>query len=500
MLLFLRSKHSYQKADAAEAVPANAVLFIDRLDYRFFSEELEIESQLWADLLIHQYFHEFDSLFRQLDDHLNRMPLLRKCLESGQLSLSIHLLGKERLSALFYVSPGENVSLSELDHELNSVFDVGVIVNERRYETVTLKDISFRNNDRVKGFSYAITGGLLIAGTSSILLEDAIRTINSNSGIYYQKGFKKVAPTAGKFVLGNLYLNYPFLDQLFFPLINNELHHRLSPVSELASWGEFDIDFREDVLLLHGMTFADDSLGNWLNLFQGQRPVRMDATSFIPSNVAEFMVAGISDVQRFESRFKEELKVRDDFSEFQSADNQSKMSVEESIFSGILEMLSDEIVWFTMEDNRNESYDEVVMIEIRSRSEALNRLTDWITEMASARGEDMKQYTDSYQLDDQVGYTIYNFPEQYYQHYMIRKFIKSHFALYDNFIVFSDSKEAISRTIYQNILHKTLNNEVYFGDLNNLMSTRSNFTYFLNPGSYMARKAYMLKKPVNDFC
>ncbi|MEX0982688.1 MAG: hypothetical protein WD577_10775 [Bacteroidales bacterium] len=497
-IVLFRSKHSYQKADAAEAVPANAVLFIEKLDYRFFSEEFETESQLWADLLTYRYFNEFDSLFQQLHDHLNRMPLLRKCLESGQLSLSIHLLGKDRLSALFYVSPGENVSFSELDHELNSVFDIGVIVNERRYETVILKDVSFRNNNNVKGFSYAITGGLLIAGTSSILLEDAIRTLNSNSGIYFQKGFKKVAPTAGKYVLGNLYLNYPFLDQLFFPLINNEMHYKLSPVSELASWGEFDIDLREDVMLLHGMTFADDSLGNWLNLFQGQRPVRMDATSFIPSNAIEFMAVGISDVQRFANRFKEELEERDELLEFQSADNQSKMSVEESIFSGILEMVSDEIVWFTMEDNRKESYNEVVMVEIRSHSETLNRLTHWIDEMAAVREEDSKQYTDSFQLDDQIGYNIFNFPEQFYQHYIIRKFIKSHFALYDNYIVFSDSKEAISRTIYQNILHKTLINEVYFEDLNNLMSTKSNFTYFFNPGSYMARKDYMLKKPVKQ--
>ncbi len=498
-IVLFRNKHSYQKADAAEAVPANAVLYIDNLDYRFFSEEFETESQLWADLLTHQYFQEFDSLFQQLNDHLNRMPLLRRCLENGQLSISIHLLGKERLSALFYLSPGDDISLSELDHELNSVFDAGVIINERRYETAFIKDVSFRNINRVKGFSYAISGGLLIAGTSSILLEDAIRTMNSNSGIYYQKGFKKIAPTAGKYVLGNLYMNYPFLDQLFFPLINNEMHYQLSPVSELASWGEFDIDVRENVLLLHGMTFADDSLGNWLNLFLGQRPVRMDATSFIPSNVTEFMAVGISDIQLFESRFKEELKVRDAFSQFQSADNQSKMNVEESIFSGIMEMISDEIVWFTMEDNRDESFNEVVMIEIRSHSETLNRLTRWLTEMASAMGEDIKQFTYNYQLDDQVGYTIYNFPEQYYQHYVIRKFIKSHFALYDNYIVFSDSKEAISRTIYQNILHKTLENEIYFVDLNNLMSTKSNLTYFFNPGSYMARKGHMLKKPVKDY-
>lgn len=499
VVLLFRNRHSYKESFAAEAVPANAVLFIDKLDYKFFSSDLQSESQLWEELLTHSYFHQFDSLFRRLNEYIARNPLLERCIEKENLGLSLHLLGRDRLSVLFYLSLEEDVSQSDMDAAIKSDFGEDVIVNERRYETVLLKDVSFKSSSRIKGFSYVITEGLLIAGTSSMLLEDAVRSLNSAGGIYHQNGFKKVAATAGKYVLGNLYLNYAYLDQLFLPVVSSEMQHEYSPLPELAVWGEFDIDLRENVWLLNGMTYADDSLKGWLNLFREQSPVRLEAPSFIPSNAIEFLAVGISDIQQFRSAFIEELKVRGQYTEFQSADNNSRKILGESMFSEILEMTNDEIAWFTLEDNRKERFNEVVMIEVRSRSAAMERLTRWVSEMAVLRGEGMQVYTDNYQLDDQVSYTIYTLPEQFYHQSIIARFIRSHFAFYDNYIIFSDSKEAISRTIYQNVLHKTLKNEIYFGELNNLLSTKSNLTYFLRPESYLVRKEHLMKKQVRQF-
>jgi hypothetical protein len=498
VVLLFRNRYSYQESLAAEAVPANAVLFIDQLDYGFFSTDMQSDSQLWEELLTYNYFHHFDSLFKHLNNYIVRNPLLKRSVENENLGLSLHLLGKDRLSALFYLSLEEDISPSDMDAAIQSNFGEEVIVNERRYETVLLKDVSFKSSARIKGFTYVITDGLLIAGTSSMLLEDAVRSLNSAGGIYHQGGFKKVAATAGKYVLGNLYLNYAYLNHLFFPLISSEMQHEYAPIPELAVWGEFDIDLRENAWLLNGMTYADDSLKGWLNLFREQSPVRLEAPSFIPSNAIEFLTVGISDIQQFKSAFIEELKVREQYPSFQQSDNNSRKILGASMFSKTLELINDEIVWFTLEENPNERFSEVVMIEVKSRSEAMDLFTGWVSEMAAIRGEGLQLYTDSYQLDDQVSYTIYTLPEQFYHQTIVERFIGSHFAFYDNYLIFSDSKGAISRTIYQNVLHKTLKNELYFGDLNNLLSTKANLTYFLRPEPYLVRKEHLMKKQVNQ--
>jgi len=121
-VLFFRNRHSYKESFAAEAVPANAVLFIDKLDYKFFSSDLQSESQLWEELLMYQYFHQFDSLLQHLNDYIVRNPLLKRCVEKENLSLSLHLLGRDRLSALFYLSLEEDVSQSDMDAAIQSNF------------------------------------------------------------------------------------------------------------------------------------------------------------------------------------------------------------------------------------------------------------------------------------------------------------------------------------------------------------------------------------------
>ena len=82
VVLLFRNRYSYKESSAAEAVPANAVLFIDKLDYKFFSSDLQSESQLWKELLTHSYIHQFDSLFQLLNDYITRNPLLERCVEN----------------------------------------------------------------------------------------------------------------------------------------------------------------------------------------------------------------------------------------------------------------------------------------------------------------------------------------------------------------------------------------------------------------------------------
>jgi hypothetical protein len=76
----------------------------------------------------------------------------------------------------------------------------------------------------------------------------------------------------------------------------------------------------------------------------------------------------------------------------------------------------------------------------------------------------------------------------------VRKLLKTHFAFFDNYVILSDDKQAVSRTIYQNVLHKTLENEVFYQNINNLMSTRANFTCFIKPDHYLRRKSSLLNR------
>lgn len=496
ILLLLRNTRSFNVALAAEAVPSNAIVFIDKVDFRYFADDFQDGCQLWSDLLSYARFHKVDTLIKTVRVQAAKMPILEERLMNNGLSLSMHLLGKSNLSLMYYITLGEDISPHDVEAEISGALAKYATVEKRKYEAVDLMDVTFHDSDLIQDLSYAIKDKILIISTSSILLEDAIRSLNSEGGIFYQKGFGKVAGTSGKYVLGNLYLNYTVLNHLFHPLVSNQWHNGLLSLAHLADWGEFDIDMRDNAILLNGMTYAEDSMKGWLNLFKGQSQIRLEAPAYVPSNAIEFMAMGISNKNLFINEFKRELKKRGEFQLFQIADDRHKKILGESALEDLLDLVKDEIVWFTYADNTQGNYHEVTMFQVRSRSEAEERLTRWVGLFANEMGKNSDAYTSSYVLDDDAKFTIYQFPKPVYDRGIAARFIKSYFAFYDNYLIFSDSKEAISRTIYQNVLQKTLKNERYFEQINQLLSSKANLTYFMRPEQYLARQSHMLTSPV----
>lgn len=489
VLFFLFVKHdSFKASEAAEAVPSDALMFVNKIDYEFFAGDFKEKNLLWNDLNHFSAIMTFDSLAFLFNNRLGNMPLLEKCLKDGGLSFSLHILGKNNLASLFYVELGENVNIQGIGAEIKSSLGKETFITERKYEAIDLIDVSFKNSIHIKGFSYVIDEGILIASRSVILLENAIRALKSKGGISYQKGFQKLTKTAGKYVHANVYLNYSFIDQLFYPIVRNEFQKELTSLGEFASWGEFDVDLRENIFVFNGMSFSNDSLKGWLNVFKGQSPVKLELTSYIPSNAINFLAIGISDKELFKKQLKKELNLRDELDNYLRSENELKRKLIVSPYTEILDMLNDEIVKFQVEGKTVGTTEEVVMFEIKSKSEAVEQMESWISMFASGHGKDLGDYTDMFILDDNTAFKIYDLPEKLYQGTLIENFFKSSFAFFDNFIIFSNSHDAISSTIYQNILHKTLSNEDYYDEINNLISTRANLTCFIKPAPYVEMK------------
>ena len=498
LVFFSRKAEPFQYANAGQAVPSSTILYIDNLDFSFFTHNLQNESQLWNALTRYSYFEMLDSAAMRINSIVSSFPALEDLLEKGQLSMSVHQLGKSKLAALFYVETGDKLSVQQVDAAIETAMSGRFNLRERKYETVNLKEITCQDHENESGFSYCICDGLLILGGSSLLVEDAVRTLHSDGGIHHHQGFRKVASTAGKFVQGNLYLNYHQVHRLFPPILTGKGTEMVRQFPAMAEWGEFDIDIRKDVILLNGMTCSSDSLPGWLNVFRGQSPVRLEAAAVVPSYAIDFMTFGISDPELFRKNFLQELKRRNGYAPFAASEKNVRNILGESFFNDMLDLLSDEITTFTLEDQLPGNYNQVVVFEVRSHSEAYERLSRWISVLASNAREEPGSYVSTYRLDDEVSYPVFRLPETYYSG-MAGRFFKSYFVVFDNYVVFADSRDAVSKTIYYNVLHKTLENEVFFEEVNNLMSTRANFTYFVRPEKFLRQHEQVFREPVKAF-
>lgn len=485
MVFVFQRRPSFQEAQPAQAVSASSILFLENIDYQYLANDFPLENQLWRSFLKYSEFQRVDTLLYTFNQKIKQMPLLLSQFNSEALSISVHLVGNRNLGIVALVNLGKDLTPNDIEKEIKGVLPGEAMTNVRKYEAVDLIDVSFSAEALINGFTYAIVDGLLLVGSSSILIEDAIRTLHSDSGIAQQQGFQQVANTAGKYVVGNIYVNYSQIAKLFYPFVSNSNRSLVNKISEFAGWGEFDLDTREDVFLFNGMTMVIDSLPGWLNLFRDQSPVKTEIVSMVPANTLAYVSAGISDHSLFKDRFTEELKKRDEYHEFIARDKKLKKILGVSPFDQLLDLMNDELTWFVLDQQGNRTFEEVVMLKVRSRSEVHELLKGWVSTMSSMASESEKNYISSFVLDQQISYDIFTFPDELYEQQIVRRFLRKRFAIYDNYLIFSDSEEAISRTIYQNVLHKTLVNESSFETINPLLSTRSNFSCFLRPVDFI---------------
>lgn len=492
--IFSRTK-TFESAQASQAVSEEAILFADNIDYTYFTGEFLTDNLVWNEFKeSDDSFSRYDSLLKAFVSLLDSHPVLKEEIERGQLSLSLHLMGKSELATVFYFIPGEEITMNDLEAELIALLGENAIINERKYEAVNLKDISPAKGSAFPAITFGSKNGLLICSSSSILVEDAIRNLNSGGGIYYKKGFQKVRNSAGRYVHANIYINYRMLDQLFYPALANKNRNILNKLKGLADWGELDADLNSDALVFNGMTFAEDSLAQYLNLFNGQSSVKFESAFVIPSNTSRFMWAGISDKELLREMTQEHYTKEGRIQEFWNADKRLEVLFGASPFSDLLEIMDDEIFWLKMDGQISGEEYEVTGIEVNSRSEAISRLKSWTLNYAAEKGIEHARLVSEYMLDDQTSYEIFYLPEKMYEGFYQERFLKSYFAFYDRYIFFSESKEGLSRAIYQNVLHKTLNNETSFEQVNNYLSSKGNLSFYIRPGYFIERISGQLEK------
>ncbi len=489
IVLIFKKGDLKQYAAIADAVPANAIVFVDRADYAFFAEEQTSVNALWSELKVLPEISEIDTLKTLLSRKLEGMPVLRDCMREEGISFSLHLLGKDKLSALFYVPLGEKYSEQEIKNEIVSQLGRDAILNDRKYEAVELTDVSLANTSLVRSFSFAVKDGLLIVSTSSLQVENAIRTLHSGGGISNCKGFKIVESTAGKYVHANIYLNYRYLDNIFYPVIKPGAQKSILPLSEVADWGEFDLDMQDNILVLNGMTYSGDSIPGLLGLLSDQDPVRHEASECVPSNATAYTALGLSNVKSFQHQLIQLMELRGESGAFKSEEKKYNQILAVSPLSELLGMLNGEIIRFTINNNLPGEFDELIAIRIRSKSETLSVLEGWVSRFAGENNHDPASFMDRFKLDDQTSFTIYDFPEPLYRGTILEAYFKKSFAVFDNYVFFADSHEAISRTIYQNVLHKTLANEGYYEETSHLISSKSNLTVYIKPGAFLEQIA-----------
>jgi len=462
-------------------VPEDAILFIEDLDYDYLSENFLPGNRMWVDFIHTSGRNKMDSSLRVLLDRISEEEGLQDLLSREGVSFSIHLVGKDLLQPLFYLSFAERYSSGDFEDEMCTLLGEEARISERKYETERLSEVSGAMGDLVGDFSYACVKGILLVSPSAMLVESAIRTIHSEPDTARGKVLQKIRSTAGRFVHANIYINYERLEKLFYPMLDQKHWPELAMLGRLASYGELDLDIKEDALLFNGMTHAGEIEGHFLSSLRAQSPVKMELHEVMPAGTYRFMHLGISDPAAFLEDLARYYGSLEKWAAMEEVLSAVKREYGVDLLGDLLLMLDDELAVFSMDDGSPSRQEKLLILETGSGSESQELCSNWVEAYLRQHRGDMDSYQRVYELDPQTRYTMYRMPDYDSKGVFPAGLFRGWFTIYENYLIFAPTVDLLSRVIYQNVLHKTFASDPVYKEVSDYFSNRSNLSYFLRP-------------------
>lgn len=475
---------SRKEVDSMRAVPSDAAIVIETNDFQDLLKKLNYDNLIWQELIHLDKTNRLNQQILFLDSLFQHSKPIKQTFQNSSVIISFHKTGKEKIEIIYLLNLPAQMNPHQFNEMISKISLSGKIT-QREYSSVKIYEIAFRSGQDRKKVSYAVSDGIIMFSFSSILLENAIRQLNLATSINDHAGFQKVAATSGKNVEANIYINYETFPKLVSVFLSNRYRQQVTQFIQLAEWTELDVNIKDETILLNGFTFTNDSMNNCLNLFTGQSPQNLEMDQILPANTVAFIALGISDFAKFRKNFNRYLERSGQINSYRNNLKKVNEALDKDIEKLFYSFLEGEMgIVFSDLKNLTREENTYVVFKTKSKSLAEESLTDLLRNYSRKTNQQFSSFVYSYQVDTETSWLIYQMP----LHFLPEKLFGGlfaggrceYFTFVDNYMVFANSIQALSKLIHNFILHKTLYNDIQYREFSDNLSSRSNFFFYLN--------------------
>lgn len=482
---YLRKQSPAVESAAIEAVPINSSLIFEFKDFVGLLDKITGGNQIWNELLNIKAVKRMNDQILFLDSLFSGNTDAGKLIRDNTLILSVHMTGKEKYDYIYFVGFNTEYENEQAKKIMRELLRDKAKVSERIYAGVKIYDVIPIKKEKLRNFSYAIADGVFILSFSSILVEDAIRQLKADNSVATTDGFAKVRNTAGKNVEGNLYINYKTFPKFISIFLDDGYRKFIRSFNNFANWSELDINLKDNILLLNGFTYSNDSVNNYLNIFLGQAAQRISLVSVLPANTSTFIALGIDDFTEFSNDYKKYLELSGELNNYQNEieniNNNTGTDIEKIMYS----FMEKEIALAYTDINILDIHqNEYVILGTKSKSLAEEGMLEILTGYAEKNNISPESLKEIYNVDEETSYIIYKMPFKKVIYKLFGNLFSdvetNYFTFIDNYLVFSNSVKSLSTFIHQNVLQKTLSIDINYNQFSDYLSSKSNFYFYSN--------------------
>jgi hypothetical protein len=460
---FLQQGRNSLLTDPYKAVSGGACIVIETVDLQSFMNALTTDKGLFGEIGKIKEFDSFNTKLKYLTDQLNNAAV-KKLLNDGTSIISFHPTKKGNLSPLFSVVLAGKTSPRQLKEVLHYLGIKDLI--ENKINGISVIKIPFVTGNMKDTVYISEVSGLLLCSSSELVLEEAIAQTILGSDIRSLPGFSRVLLASGKnedkiFVV---FANLPALMKSVLATGSQDLADK---AGRLAGTAGGDIYINEDGLVLSGYTESTDS-SDILYSYKNIPPKEFQTYKILPSATVLFETFALIPGNR--------VKKPDSSVSQETADLGSKLR----------DYAGDEITRAFIDIRDRPVEDNTLIIyKLANRVQAEQLFLQDI----GTGGEVFY-----FEPDDQIRVPVYKKSFKGLAGVLLPGFSagfdESFFVFYDNYMIAGSSFVTISRFLYDNILNKTLANDLTYRDFESTLPSRSGYFFYCIPSKitdYLAR-------------
>jgi hypothetical protein len=503
-LNFLNKTEEVQLSSVYSLIPTDAALIIESKDISSLKQKLNTNSKIWELLINISEVNFINKSISFIDSVLRNNIYLKSQLQKKNIIVSLHHFGRNDFSDLYTIQL--NISSDDLEKFFKSIYNRNINIEQRNYNNNVIYIVKSNDSNFYSEFCVTYIKGWLFISPSMLLIESVIRQANASFSLLDNKYFKKIAKTSGKNVDINIYINHKLFQKIYFKWLSNDLSKKISEKRYFAEWTAVDVHVSNNMFLINGFTDQGDSLANYLKIFNSQDPSNVNITEILPKETYMFIFYSISNFSKWYEDYKKFLEIYGTLDVHLNDIKQVKQKTNTDFIDLFNKLIYKECA-FVLSQNTEKtdtSFADNMYFVLRTsdRSYSKELLDSFLNKYARKCNLKIENLISNIKLDAEYSLDVYNFPVSNMPQLLFGSIydnLKTKYYIFvDNYIVFSNSKEALKRFYYAFTLKNTLYNDKVYKSYKDIIDQESNLLiYFDITRSQLFLKSVFGKKLMN---
>lgn len=440
--------------DPYKVISPDACILIETYDLRSLVNSLTTGKGLFSEIENVKEFKSLSTKLKYIADQINK-PGFKRMMQEGTALISFHPSGKGELIPFFSKTVPADISYRQLkDAFLTSGINK---ISEQKNGSKRIFEVPYTVNNRSDTVFITISSGLIICSTSKDLVKKAVLQNAPSTDIRNIPGFSRILLSTGN-KEDKLFIVFGNLKKTAARIFANTGSSVAGKFAKLAVCAGGDIFIDENGISLSGYSESTDS-AEYLFRYNSIQPTEFQTYKILPSATSMFET----------TVFNPSAHVKE-----------SKVPVSVQIMKMAEELkpfLGDEITHAYIDIKNNPvGQNSLVIYELKNRVQCENIFLRYFGTETTVN---------YFKPDELVRIPVYTKGTSgllsVLQPDFAPGFTDSCFAFYDNYMVTGNSYVTVFRFLYDNILNKTLVNDVMYREFEKMIPSRAGYLFYCVP-------------------